>query len=358
MMTARECFRKVMRFEKADRVPMIPFEPLEEEAVKRWRAEGFENDSDRFLCFDLPVIAPLNVSPIPQFEHRVLSETDTEIVETDWLNATVKRKKSAPTLYYGYIDHPIKNMADWREYRKRLDPHAKGRLPADVAKAVRELNSSPQPCDLRLWPFYFRLGFYGMGMENFMVAFYDQPDLIHEMFEHWTTLIMEQLKVLFKAGLKIDYVAFAEDLAFKTSTHISPAIYREFWLPHQNKLVSLLRDNGVPVIGMWSAGNLEALLPILLDNGFNATWPCERMAGMDPNMLRKKYGKNLLLGGGIPKEALITGPSAIDAAIDELRPLIKSGGFIPALDDMVPTETPFQHYKHLACALKAACGKV
>ncbi|MBI4024252.1 MAG: hypothetical protein HY360_04675 [Verrucomicrobia bacterium] len=68
---------------------------------------------------------------------------------------------------------------------------------------------------------------------------------------------------------------------------------------------------------------------------------------MDALALRHRYGHDLRLGGNIPKEALIAGPEAIDRAIERLMPMIAEGGLLPALDDMVPLEVPFAHYRHL-----------
>jgi hypothetical protein len=59
------------------------------------------------------------------------------------------------------------------------------------------------------------------------------------------------------------------------------------------------------------------------------------------------------LGGNIAKEAVLQGPRAIDREIERLTPLIREGGFLPALDDMPPAECPFAHYRHLIERLQA-----
>ena len=49
---------------------------------------------------------------------------------------------------------------------------------------------------------------------------------------------------------------------------------------------------------------------------------------------------------------MISGPAAIDAEIQRLMPVIEEGGYIPALDDMVPLEVPLSHYRHYIDALR------
>jgi uroporphyrinogen decarboxylase len=142
-------------------------------------------------------------------------------------------------------------------------------------------------------------------------------------------------------------------LAGKNGPLVSPATYAEFWDPHQAAILNLLRERGVEMICMWSAGNLDPLLPTLLDRGFNCTCPLEVVAGMDAPALRRQYGRRLALGGNIAKEAVIAGPAAIDAEIERLGPLIRAGGFLPALDDMAAPDMPFAHYRHMIERLQA-----
>lgn len=107
------------------------------------------------------------------------------------------------------------------------------------------------------------------------------------------------------------------------------------------------------MICQWSAGRFQELLPGMLEHGFTCTWPLEVMAGMDASVLRARFGRDLQLGGSIAKEAVISGPEAIDREIDRLMPLIREGGFVPALDDMASPDMPFSHYRHLIRRLQA-----
>jgi uroporphyrinogen decarboxylase len=85
----------------------------------------------------------------------------------------------------------------------------------------------------------------------------------------------------------------------------------------------------------------------MLAHGFNCTWPLEVVAGMDAPGLRRRFGRDLRLGGNIAKEAVIAGPAAIDRELERLLPLIHAGGFLPALDDMASPDMPFAHYRYL-----------
>ena len=344
-----------MRHEPVDRLPVLAVEPYEQTAIERWRGEGLPADVHPvdFLGMSRLVQVQLAWGPIPAFEPKVLSEDDDYVVEVANMGGTVRRRKENPSMFYGHMDHPVVTGHDWEEYKQRFRADSPGRLPADWQTTVApRLNASVDPVGICFFPFFCRLGFYSMGMERFLTAFHDDPDLMHDIFSHWGRYVLEMIGPVLGA-VQLDYVMFAEDLAGKNGPLVSPAIYEEFWYPYQDPIVDLLRAHDVPVICQWSAGQFENLLPGMLAHGLNCTWPLEVMAGKDAPALRRRFGRDLLLGGNIAKEAVIAGPAAIDAEIERLLPLIRAGGFVPALDDMASPDMPFAHYRYMIERLQA-----
>lgn len=346
-MTAREIFLRTMNYQPVDRPPVLALEPYESVGLRRWEEQGLPPGASpaEALGMDWLELIPVCFGPLPPWEERVLSEDEVYITQIGFLGATLRRRKEAPAMYYGHVDHAVKTRQDWEDCKWRFRADTAGRLPADLEALATKLAASEQPVGLHIFPFFFRLAFYLMGMERFLTAFYEEPELIHDMFSFWGQFVRETLRPLL-AAVKLDFVTFAEDLAYKNGPHISPRLYEQFWLPYQSPVVEALQEAGVPVICMWTAGNVEPLLPLLLEHGINCTWPLERAAGMDPLAVRAKFGQALLLGGGVPKEALIAGPEAVDREIERLRPLMAEGGYVPAVDDMVPPEVPLATYRH------------
>lgn len=355
-MNNRERFLRIMHYEPVDRLPVMALEPFEQPGIKQWHKEGLplEQTPEEFLQMaQLVHTGGAGLNPVPAFEEKIISEDSEYIVATTAMGTTVRQSKTAPSTIYGHVDHPIKTRKDWERYKERLNPDTPERLAGILtADNIQRLNASDNPVGICLFPFFCRLGFYTMGMERFLTAFYDEPDLMQEMFAHAGSVILSLLPHILK-DIKIDFALFAEDLAGKNGPLVSPKIYEEFWYPWQDPIIRMLQDAGVPVICQWSAGQFNELLPGMLDHGFNCTWPLERMAGMDALELRKRHGHRLLLGGNIAKEAVIAGPDAIDHEIERLMPLIRDGGFIPALDDMPPLECPFSHYQYMIKKLQS-----
>jgi len=290
---------------------------------------------------------PVNLTPNPRFLHQVFYEDDEYIIETDVIyGAKVKKLKSAPSMFYGFLEHQVKTIDDWKRVKYRYENTVELKLSDNFAATVHKLNSSVNPVKLEIFPYFFRLGFYLMGMENFMLAFYDRSELIHEMFSFWNDFVLKMIKP-YLMNVNIDVFVLAEDLAYNTAPHLSPDVYKEFWLPYQDKLIKEVKKHKIQNICLWTAGDIDVMIPMLMDHGVNCIWPVERCSkNMDPLLLRKKYGRSLRMSGGIPKNCLVQGESAIDYEIDKLMPLIREGGFIPALDDMVSPEVPLDIYKY------------
>ncbi|MFC1452858.1 uroporphyrinogen decarboxylase family protein [Verrucomicrobiota bacterium] len=344
-----------MACEPVDRLPVLAFEPYEQKAIERWRTEGLPEGVEPvdFLGMSRLVEIPVTFRPIPEFDQRVLSEDSQYEVVTSCMGATIRRRKDNPSMFYGHIDHPVKTRADWEAYKERLIASSPGRLPEDWQTVVApRLNASEDPVGLSLYPFFFRFGFYSMGMERFLTAFYEEPDLMHDIFSYYGRFVTETIRPLL-GTVALDYVLLTEDLAGKNGPLISPKIYEEFWYPYQDPIVEMLRAAGVPLICEWTAGRFDVLLPSMLAHGINCTWPLEVLAGMDAPALRERFGCDLAMGGNIAKEAVIAGPEAIDREIERLMPLMREGGFIPGLDDMASPDMPFPHYRYLVERLQS-----
>ncbi len=330
-------------------MPFLAIEPFEKTAVDRWVCEGLKDSipHEDALGIAKLIKVPVHLSPKPRFKQQVFYEDDECIIESDTTyGAKVKKMKSAPSMYYGYIEHQVKSLDDWKRIKFRYEGDLENRVPNNINEIAANLNASENPVKLEIFPYFFRLGFYLMGMERFMLSFYDNSKLIHEMFSFWNDFTLRMISPYLNK-VDIDIFVLMEDLAYNNAPHLSPEIYREFWLPYQDELVNEVKKHQVKNICLWTAGDIDVMIPMLMDHGINCIWPVERCSlNMDPMVIRKKYGKKLRMSGGISKNCLPLGPDAIDREIEKLMPLIKQGGFIPALDDMVSPEVSLENYKY------------
>ncbi|MCL2773775.1 MAG: hypothetical protein FWD71_10540, partial [Oscillospiraceae bacterium] len=82
------------------------------------------------------------------------------------------------------------------------------------------------------------------------------------------------------------------------------------------------------------------------DAGVDGLWPLEHVSEADPNVFRKKYGKQLRLTGGVDKMRIAQGRKEIDRHLTELCPLIEEGGFIPTIDHTVSPDVSLENFEY------------
>ena len=285
---------------------------------------------------------------VPPYEPRFISEDERTITFAGGAGRTVKTLKADIDAGWGgsmsmYLDHPVKDRATWNEHKKRLDPHTPERWPSDWDAYVQEMNSKSEPLSLPVG------GFYGfprewVGHDRMLYMFYDDPNLIEDMMEQLLYLETEIIKRVLK-DIKVQQVTYFEDMCYKAGPLISPAMVRKFMMPRYKKITDLVHSYGVDIIYLDSDGNTNELLPLWLECGINFIWPFEVAAGNDVLAVRKKYGKDLIIGGGIDKRALIKGKEATREEVMSKVPfLLEQGGYFACVDHRVPPDVTFENY--------------
>jgi len=357
-MNDRERFLSILTHGTADRLPLMEIEGYEGPTVDRWHAEGLPADADPATTLGIGGVRylPINMYPEPPFKREVVREDADYVYARNYMGIIVKEPKGrAEHTYEGYDTFPVRDSTSWREYRQQaFDGPVIDRFGKDWGPALwDDLAASDQPVGVLLHPFFFRLGLFSMGLENFMLAFYEQPDLLDEMFAHCAQMTLAILAEA-TAHATIDVAVIAEDFAFRSGPHISNAMYAEFWDRHQRPVIDAINAADIPLLAMWSSGDLRPILPTLIERGFNATWPCEAFCGMHAAELHQQFGKDMAFVGNIGIRAVAAGKASIDHEIEtKVKPLMETGGYIPTLDDQAPPEISWEDYQYYIERLKA-----
>ncbi len=362
-LTARERLLRVLRFEPVDRG--VSWElGLWGQTYDRWVAEGMPRDQHIGMgnliegneFFGLDRMGYLQLRPVdmlPPFDEEVLEEDERYIVKR-YADGQVTRGLKEGEAHGTrlsmdqHISWAVNSRADFQAMKQRYDPHAPARYPQWWADAKRCLAGRDYPLALTpngtfgLYSFLRRW----MGTERACTLFYDDPVLAEEMLEFLTEYFIELTRPALQE-LDIDYFNYFEDFAFKTAPLIGPNIFRKFLLPRYRRINDHLRAHGVRHIWLDSDGNTEVLIPLLIEAGITVHWPLERAAEMDPLKIRKTYGHDLALAGGIDKRALTRDRKAIEEELYGRVPqLLEDGGYVATLDHAVPPDISYDNFMY------------
>jgi len=359
-MTLRQRFLGTVRFEPVDRIP-YHCEYMWQSTVLRWLKEGLPDEAVPRENGRIPGIVMLNdyfgcdkgegpglnvnLDILPPFEPERIAEDETTWTHRDRLGIVVRTFKDSPdTPTAQFIEHPVKTRSDWAQLKKRYDPSTPGRLPDNWGPGlVTALNEATHHIGVGAMGLFWTTRDW-LGAETLLTTFYEDPWLIHDMMNALTNLWIEALRPVVDK-VQIHHFGLSEDMAYRNGSLISPALFREFMTPCYERLTFFLRNHDVAQICVDTDGLLDELVPLFLECGVNALTPIEVQCGNDPITLRKKYGKRLVLHGGVDKRALARGKDAIRKEMESKVPwLLEQGGYFPGVDHAIPHDVSFRDF--------------
>lgn len=314
---------------------------------EEWRSQGATPeeislrafDLDRIKYFPMPVVTGMFGGLKPE----VLEETDEYIVKRDSLGRTMKLCKGYATIPLP-LDFPVKNMNDWLKLKPYFT-YTKARLPdgwLEKTKKARE-----DGCIIMVSiPGGFDIARELMGEEVACLSYYDQPDLMRDILETITETAYRVIDEV-TSQIPVDMLDVHEDLAGRSGSLIGPNIIREFIKPYYRTIWDLVEARGTKLFRQDSDGNLNSVLEAFMEAGVNFTFPCEPQAGMDVVEIRKRFGPELRMMGGIDKMVIRKTKEDIDRELEYKLPyMIRSGGYIIALDHRIPNGVPIENYRY------------
>lgn len=349
-MTPHRRFLALMRFQDVDHVPLWEWLPWPS-ALRRWQREslGPNRQPPEYLDCENKVQCGADLWMLPRFEEAVLAEDERYITKRNEYGI-VERKPISPDEMSmpEHLEYPVKTRADWESLKRRFDPDDPARLGGDWAEKCAEWRRTEPILIFQAHRSPSLFGFVRemLGAERTLYAFHDDPALVHDMMEVYTEFVARMLQRVLDAGTPLSAVYFWEDMCYKGGPLISPQMFREFMLPRYRRITELARSRGVDTIFVDSDGDVTQLIPLWLESGVNGVYPMEVAAGMDVCRLRREYGRDLLMTGGIDKRVLTQGKAAIDAELEAKIPLAHQGGYIPHIDHAIPHDVPYEHFAY------------
>lgn len=315
------------------------------ETIQRWQREGMVGQPWEALPITYYHRAPVETRIFPAFKEEVLSDTTGTRTIRNASGVVLEYNKLATSMPH-FIEFPVKNLRDFERLKERLDADSPGRFPVDWPAQADELNRRNSilvlgGCEISFFGWHRDL----MGVENLLLAYYDQPELIHAVSRHH----LEFIKRLYSRIMKDvtgDFVFIWEDMSFKNGPLISPALVREFMLPYYRELIAFFRSHGDYKFLLDSDGDVRQLIPLFIEAGVDGMLPFEVAAGMDIRRIAQEYPK-FLICGGIDKREIAKGPAAIDRELEAKLPtMFRRGGYLPGMDHHVPPEVSYKDFQY------------
>ena len=342
-LTSRERVLLALSHRKPDRVPIHdgPWETT----IERWKREGMpkEATAEEYFGYEFRLFGFDGSLQLPQ---QVVEETDEYVIVRNADGATRKDWKHR-TSTPGYHDFLIRNRSAWEAHKWRL---AWNDSRVDWQKELERFKRDKEAghfCVFAAVTGYDRA--QGLiGSEELLVAMLEDPAWIKDVFETVGELVIHAAEEMLARGFDFDGVWLFNDMGYRNATLFSPRLYRELIMPIDRRLVDFFHARGLKII-LHSCGCVKALIPDLIDVGFDCLQPLETKAGMDLVELKKLYGDKLAFMGGIDVRKMAhPDPRVIEEEIrTKLAAGMSDGAYIYHSDHSVPDNVSLDRYRYV-----------
>ena len=349
-LTSRERMDRMFARKDHDRVPR--FESCWGETLDRWIGEGLQAANRKeamdkvlelleadlsTLCWYWPHPFPGRVEIIEEDEYTRITMGPSGTIERFW-----KNKSGTPE----HLGWECDERDVWEKIYKPAFVNQDIVLDAKVVGRKFELAAR-----LNKWSFFagviaFEVIRKIIGDEMFMITLIDDPEWIEDIARTSCDNLLRNYQAMLDAGIRPDGIWIYDDMAFKTMTFCSPAMYRETIWPQHKRLVDFAHANGMKII-FHSDGDLRGVIPDLINAGFDCLQPLESKASMDVRELAPSYGSKLAFFGNIDVMKLLTNDLVLIE--EEIASKFAAGmaqkGYIYHSDHSVPPQVSWETYK-------------
>jgi len=277
-MNSRERVLTTFKFEEPDRVPL--FEAWIEEEIMDAIGNGDPYETRERLGLDCMPIAVGH----PKSTNAWRTGTDEwgRIFKNHW-----------------YLGGVVKTLDDVEKYSPPLE-YAESWFPGEMIRKARKKYGETHALYYAFHDVCFVLSYMSMGIQSFFVAIHRNLELVEALIRRsteWTIAMIEQA-----IAAEVDFIMVGDDVADSKGPMISLEMFRDVVLPRYKELVAVSK---VPVI--WhSDGQIEQLLPFIIEAGFAGVHALEPDVGVDMAKIKERYFEKLVLAGNLDVTNVLT----------------------------------------------------
>jgi uroporphyrinogen-III decarboxylase len=173
------------------------------------------------------------------------------------------------------------------------------------------------------------------NVEEWYISTVSRKDYVYRVFERQCEIALENLSRLYRAvGSRIDILFISgTDFGMQTGPFISPKTYRQLYKPFQKQLNDWVHKNTPWKCFIHSCGSIAALMPDMIEAGFDIFNPVQTSAtGMEAGELKAKFGDRIVFwGGGIDTQHTLPfgSPEEVREQVrGRMRIFGQGGGFV------------------------------
>jgi len=234
-----------------------------------------------------------------------------------------------------YIKYPVECEEDLEDLQLP-DPDDNERYEGveEAIKYIREKGFFPS-CSIN--GFFSGVWYFIHGpLQTILRDMYMNKDFFAKLIRKVGEFNLKAEKNLLERGAMM--IGWVDDLGYNKGTFMSPKLYEELIFPWHKKAIELAHKYGA-FVNMHSHGNINAIVPLLVDAGLDVLNPIGPSDNMDLAVLKERFGDKLCLQGGLSKHIGFMNKEELKQHLtDRISVGSPGGGFILSSEGELPYE--------------------
>jgi uroporphyrinogen decarboxylase len=223
----------------------------------------------------------------------------------------------------------------------------------DSVRAVSALHARGYPVigyagSVYEWAWWLR------GMEQFMIDLLTQEAMARAVIEKVSSFTMKLAMASADAGL--DVLAFYDDAGSQYGMQISPLLWRTFIKPAWRRVLDAVRhSHPSAVFFLHSCGNIEEIVPDIVDLGFHILHPVQPEC-MNAPAIKSACGNRIVLCATLGAQGTLSLSTASEVRRETVRvmdTLAADRRAIVCPSNRIQPETPWQNVEAFARAVRS-----
>lgn len=172
-----------------------------------------------------------------------------------------------------------------------------------------ELKNANKYCNIGgAWAPFFHDASELLGLEKFLMDMYFNPIVVEAALQICFDFYYEQTVKMFEENPGVIDIWFVgNDFGTQNDMLFSPQMWVKFIKPKFIKMADLAHKNGA-LMAIQSCGSINKIIPDIIESGVDIINPIQVSAkGMDPVVLKREFGKDIVFFGGIDTNLLTKG---------------------------------------------------
>ena len=179
-----------------------------------------------------------------------------------------------------------------------------------------------------------------MGMDDAMIAMYEEPEAVHDLIDFITEAELDFAKNIMDKVQNVKCLFHHDDWGSDVNSFLPPALFDEFITPAYKKIYGYWKSRGVELVVHHSDSYGVNLVPSMIEMGIDIWQGCFPSNNI-PALLEKYAGKIAFMGEIETRFIDLPGwtPEKVAAEVERACRKCKGNGFIPCLTAGAPASS-------------------